>query len=411
MQMGTKYLWLGSYQSSEQFEKMLARNIGQASGYASQKGIIKGLDYYIKGQDSLDTIGVVSYPPYPMYPKVKVSREAWSRTGTSRDVTIGYIDIKYITYIFRNRSLQKEVKNWGRGIDSENVVVIVYEPSVAKLRAAIYLKRKYKAKIFVIIPDIPELVNLGANKVIKAGKRYAAKRMQEQFKMVDGFVLYSECMANYYHLKDEQWILMEGVYDPDESDIESVPDDHSTIRLIYCGALDKFRGIPQLLDAFNELRDKDYELWFTGAGESDNLIRERALKDDRIHHYGYLDNREEVLKLQKRADILIHIRNVASPAAPYCFPSKIFEYLATGKTVISVRIPGIPEEYFKYMIPIENLTSDGIRNAIKGAVIKDREERAKLGAEAREFVIDKKNSYVQAKKILDFIEKQGELKQ
>lgn len=397
-----KFLWLGSYQSDEQFQKMLARNIGQASGFASQKGIIKGIDQLLEAPDSMDSIGVVSYPPYPKYPKKKVDREEWSRTGSSKDISIGYIDIKYITYIFRSVSLMNEIKAWSSNIQDQ-IVVIVYEPSVAKLKAAQFLKKKHNAKIFVIIPDIPELVNLGANKLIKFGKKNAAKRMLSQFSYADGFILYSACMADYYGFTKDQWILMEGVFDPSEAVDINDEEPHSSIRLIYCGALDEFRGIPQLLEAFSELHDKEYELWLTGAGRSDGLIKEYALKDSRIHHFGYMDSREDVLRLQRKADILIHTRDISSPAAPYCFPSKVFEYLVTGKPVISVIVPGIPQEYFKYMIPIESMTSGDIKKSILIASDMNEDEIQKRGEEARRFVLENKNSIVQAQKILNFI--------
>lgn len=400
-----KILWLGSYQSEELFRKMLARNIGQASGYASQKGLIKGLDAILDTDTVLDTIGVISYPAYPVYPKKKVEREEWKRTKSSRDVCIGYGNIKYLTYLSRAHALKKEVKLWAKtkaGVE-ENTVFI-YEPSVAKLKAALYLKKRFGAKIFVIIPDIPELVNLGAGKLLKIGKQLSAKKQRKLFKQVDGFILYSAHMADYYGFKDGSWILMEGVFDPSEAEISAEEKENDgTLRMMYCGALDEFRGIPQLLDAFDTLRDRPYELWLTGAGRSDSLIKERVANDPRIRHFGYLDSRDDVLKLQSEVDILIHTRDVSSPAAPYCFPSKLFEYLVTGKAVISVRIPGIPDEYFDYMTPIETLTADGIRDAIRAAVETDAEQRRSRGSKAREFVLTQKNSAVQAQKIMDFV--------
>lgn len=400
-----RYLWLGSYQSDEQFQRMLARNIGQASGYASQKGLIKGFDQILDKNSRLDTIGVVSYPPYPKYPKINIEKIRWSRTGESTDMTIGYPDIKYITYLFRDRNLKKAVREWSRTCKaSEEITVIIYEPSVSKLKAALYLKHQLKAKVFVIIPDIPELVNLSANRLIKFGKKVAAKKMKEQFRYVDGFILYSACMADYYGFEKNKWILMEGVFDPDEA-VKLVKNDteNHPIRLMYCGALDKFRGIPQLLEAFDQLREKDYELWLCGAGPSDELIYERAKSDKRIHHFGYLDSREDVLALQRQADVLIHTRDITSPAAPYCFPSKLFEYFVTAKPVISVIIPGIPQEYFNYMLPIEPFTVQGIAQAIRKVGTLSQSEREDMGLRARKFVLQEKNSSVQANRILEFI--------
>lgn len=405
-----RYLWLGSYQSDAQFQKMLARNIGQASGYASQKGLVKGFDEILDVNSEMDTLGVVSYPPYPVYPQKWVKQEKWSRTGTSRDCTIGYLDIKYITYLSRSLRLNKEVRWWAKErIGKSASTIIVYEPSVSKLKAALDLKKRYQSKVFVVIPDIPELVNLGASTVIKIGKKLAAKQMRKLFKFVDGFILYSECMAQYYGFQDDQWILMEGVFDPDEAvEVKQDSDEKHPIRLMYCGALDKYRGIPQLLEAFEQLRDKDYELWFCGAGPSDALIHEKEKLDKRIHHFGYLDARDDVLALQRQADVLIHTRDITSPAAPYCFPSKLFEYFVTAKPVISVKLPGIPKEYYDYMIPIEPFNTEGIEQAIRRVGQLSAEERKRLGISAREFVLNKKNSATQAKKIYEFMkESQG----
>ena len=76
---------------------------------------------------------------------------------------------------------------------------------------------------------------------------------------------------------------------------------------------------------------------------------------------------------------------------------------------MSVIIPGIPSEYFDYMIPIKEFSVEGIKNAIQQAVSITPEEQAEKGKKAREFILNNKNSRVQAGKILDFarIEQRG----
>ncbi len=408
--MSGKILWIGSYQSETLFEKMLATHIGQASSYAAQKGIIKGMDEVLPEDCVLDTLGAISYPAYPTYPKMRVRTEEWSRTGKSHDKLVGFLNIKYANYFLRQKALSRAIRNWGKKeSDPQSNTVFVFEPGVTKLREALSLKEKYGAKVFVIIPDIPELVNLGANKIVHRMKNRNAKKMRDLFKKVDGFILYSAHMAEYYHIPAGKWMLMEGVFDTDESAPDVSNEEHDTVRLMYCGALDEFRGIPQLLDAFDSLTDRKYELWLAGSGRSDALIRERTAGDNRIHYFGYLPSREDVLELENKADILIHTRDINSPAAPYCFPSKVFEYLATGKLVLSVIIPGIPSEYFDYMIPIKEFSVEGIKNAIQQAVSITPEEQTEKGKKAREFILNNKNSRVQAGKILDFarIEQRG----
>lgn len=401
-----KLLWLGSYQSQEMFEQMKARVFGEASGYASQKGLIQGLDEVLDDNAELDTIACsIAFPEYPKYPDLFVQKAEWSRTGTSYDTTIRYCNLRIIKYFSRDLALHREVKFWAehrRGSTSN--IVIVYEPSVSKLNAALYLKKKIGAKVFLIIPDIPEYVSLGCNKIKKILKDNSSRKMKKQFTQLDGFILYSEPMASYYNIPKDKWICVEGVFDPSEvARTDTQKRNDNVIRLTYCGALDEYRGIPQLLDAFDKLRDRDYELWLTGAGPSEKLIRERMMADPRIKLLGFLKTREEVLALENNSDVLIHMRDIHSPAAPYCFPSKLFEYLVTGKPVVSVDIPGIPREYFNYMIRIEDMSVESINAAITKAVSMRADEREALGCAGKDFVLNNKVSRKQAEKILQFI--------
>lgn len=401
-----KLLWLGSYQSQEMFERMPARVFGEASGYTSQKGLVQGIDALLDDSSEMDTIACsIAFPDFPEYPNLYVPREIWSRTGASYDTVIRYLNVKYLKYLSRDRALSHEVKSWAkekRGV-KENTV-IVYEPSVSKLRAALYLKDHIGASVYVVIPDVSELVSLGSNKLKKLAKSYAARKIRQLFRRVDGFILYSEPMASYYNIPKEKWICVEGVFDPGEvRAMESQKQNDTVVRLTYCGALDQYRGVPQLLDAFDKLREQNYELWLTGAGPSEKLIRERMKSDPRIKLLGYLKTREEVLTLENESDVLIHMRDIHSPAAPYCFPSKLFEYLVTGKPVVSVDIPSIPREYFNYLIKIEDMSVESINTAITKAVGMSPDEREALGRAGREFVLQNKVSWKQAENILQFI--------
>lgn len=404
--MGQKLLWLGSYESDEHFNKSKSKTIGTASGYTSQKGLVKGMDALLNEDDIMDTLGVCVYAPYPKCPDKKIQPTLWNRTKNSQDLLVGYYNYKYVNYISRYFSLLKETKKWVKNQDkSNNFTVFVYAPSVEKLKGALLAKKRLGAKVYVIVPDVPKFVNKQANFIIRSAKNIAEKIMKNLLKDVDGFILYSKHMAKYYGLASGQWVTVEGVFDPEEADffVKSEEKQKSdTIKIMYSGALHPGRGIPQLLDAIDNMRDKKYELWITGEGVSDDLIHERAEKDERIHHFGFLQTRQEVLDLQNQADILIHTREVDAESASYCFPSKLFEYMVSEKPIVSVKIPGIPDEYFDYLIPIEQLTAEGLKEAIGKIANMDSEELEKRTKGARKFVLENKTSKIQASKILDF---------
>ncbi len=405
--MNNKILWLGSYHSQKIFEDNNVKDIGLASSYTSQKAWIKGIDKILDYGDELDTIGIKIYPNYPKYKKIVVKKIMWSRTGKTYDCLAGFINLKYINYLTGYFSIKSEVNKWVKLQKAKkSYKVIIYAPSVSKLKAALKIKKRLAAQIYVIIPDIPMFVNRNANRIIKIAKKITDLWIKKMFKQVNGFILYSKHMLEYYGLKNEKCITIEGVFDEDEllqrNDIISEKN-HDEIRLMYSGAIHEGRGIPQLLKAFNNIKNENLALWITGEGPSDELVHEYEKKDKRIKHFGFMKTRQEVLILQSKADILIHTRDITAAGSALCFPSKILEYLVSEKPVLSVVIPGIPDEYYKYLIPIESLSVYMIEKAICSVIGLSSKELLRRGKMQKEFIMQNKTGQEQAKKLLLFM--------
>ena len=102
----------------------------------------------------------------------------------------------------------------------------------------------------------------------------------------------------------------------------------------------------------------DIELWITGGGNTEGYIKACAKKDNRIKFYGFLPSRQDVLQKQAEASLLVNMRLPSEPASGYCFPSKLFEYMATGTPVLSFDIAGIPREYLQHLYVVKQETVD-----------------------------------------------------
>ena len=168
---------------------------------------------------------------------------------------------------------------------------------------------------------------------------------------------------------------------------------------MYSGKLDNQYGIPMLLEAFMLIEDHDAELWLTGSGNAEGYIKECASKDTRIKFYGFLPSRTEVLKKQNEAKALINMRLPSEPASEYCFPSKLFEYMATGIPVLSFRLGGIPEEYYQYLYLIDEESVAAVKKGIETALSSNCE----IGEAAKEFILNNKTSEQQSRRILKWI--------
>ena len=101
--------------------------------------------------------------------------------------------------------------------------------------------------------------------------------------------------------------------------------------------------------------------------------------------------------------MLINTRKPNEEASAYCFPSKLFEYMISGSPVLSFDIKGIPEEYFNYLVKMEEVSPKCIAESIKKVAKLPSDERNTLGENSKKFVIKNKNKNAQAKKILEFV--------
>jgi glycosyltransferase involved in cell wall biosynthesis len=196
---------------------------------------------------------------------------------------------------------------------------------------------------------------------------------------------------------------MEGSFDSTQlADADCKPDSDK-ISIMYSGVLDLRYGIPELLDAM-DLLDEHYELWLTGAGNAEDLIRQRAATDERIKFYGYLPSRQDLLNKQAQATMLISPRRDTEEASKYCFPSKLFEYMVSGRPVISCFLAGIPAEYHNHLIQLPSASAQEIAAIIKKTAKLSAQERSTIGSAAKKFVLENKNKFAQAKKIAEFMD-------
>lgn len=396
-----KYLWLGVGILDAEREDVLRRGGRILSSAVSNDAIVRGLAAHgVK----MDSVNAYRFPAYPRYRRLKTARCA-EVTPEASHISVSYWNLPFYNLISRKKAICKEVRRWLRERSpDEDVCVFVYSMHSPFLAAARMVKRRLPgAKIVLIVPDLPQYMDVKKSRLKSLLKRIDWLSIKKCLRSVDQYVLYSRHMADFLKLRDGTWTVMEGSYDASltvsEADIQREPD---RISVMYSGRLDLCYGIKELLGAM-ELLDQNYELWLTGDGNALPLIREAAERDARIRYYGFLPSRYELLKKQCEATMLISTRNPDEPASAYCFPSKIFEYMASANPVISTRIRGIPDAYFEHLIPLSGITPREIADAIRRVAEMPADARAAFGRSAREFVLTQKNNIAQARKILDFI--------
>lgn len=173
--------------------------------------------------------------------------------------------------------------------------------------------------------------------------------------------------------------------------------------ILYAGGLSAAYGVDRLVEAVLGLEDKILvRLKLFGRGDQEDRVRELSATNSRIFYGGFVE-KATLLPELRDADLLINPRPTTETFARLSFPSKLIEYLATAKPVLTTRIPSIPAALKDHYYFIEDESAQGIRAAIKAVMQLPALERQAKGLAAQRFAQSEYSEVALGKKISDFV--------
>src|SRR5690606_18188750 len=122
-----------------------------------------------------------------------------------------------------------------------------------------------------------------------------------------------------------------------------------------------------------------------GDGELRDEVIKAAKQFSNIQYRGLQPN-HDVRKEMMDATILLNIRLTDDPISKYTFPSKVLEYLISGKAIISTRIDGMPLEYKKHLYLLEKENANSLLEKLTELLYVDFHHFNERGIESREFM-------------------------
>lgn len=397
-----KFLFLGGIFAENQLNFVTQSSIGVVQNAADvlQKNLIAGLDKNTtSGVTVINLPFVGSYPKRFRVPYFPAVREAIGERSII--LGFGFVNIFFIKlfsrFIVAIRAL------FGVKVIGETILFIYSAHLPFILAALLFRFFRPTVKICLIVPDLPEYMG-GSGFLHSFFKKFDSAVFYFIVKKIDYFVVLTEMMIARLGVDEKRVVVIEGVAPDRPPDLALTS---KTIRsFLYTGTLAQRYGIVDLVDAFERLDDEDIELWICGEGDSRDYISSAARRDKRIKYFGQME-RSQVVLLQGRATILVNPRPPEGEFTKYSFPSKIIEYMVSGRPVIMYGLDGIPKDYSPYYMSPVGFGVECLALSMRESLDISDDQLNAMGARARNFVLSKKNSTTQTKKILHLIFKGG----
>lgn len=399
-----KILFLGSLCQEENEKELISKStVGiQSAIIKFQWNLVKGIEANLrKPIDIINKIPVGTYPKY--YNQLFFRTSWWSHAEGARDCTLGFINLPLIKQVIIAYKAKQKIKRWIKSNQKEKICIVMYDLLFPYLLALRGIKKKYPEIITCsVVADLPNEYGYEKNDrgIVRFLRNLMGKIQLQEIKKMNCYGLLTEQMRYPLNIGENDYVVIEGIADQDEEYIE-LKDDKKKI-ILYTGALNSVYGLDVLLDAFMGIDDENYELWLCGAGNYKSEILNKSAIDSRIKYFGYL-TKKEIAELQSKATVLINPRQNIGEYTKYSFPSKIMEYLATGRPVLAYHLDGIPSEYYKYIICPDDNSIEKLREAIIKVCNMPIKDRHELGQAGRKFVLEQKNPTIQCKKLIDLL--------
>lgn len=384
--------------------KIIANSKGviQYAADALQWSFVDGLKNIFTNR--LTVINLPYIGGYPcLYKKFRIEKSIFGKSDEIDGVSPSFCNLMLYKNFSRYLQLKKELIKWVKK-NEHNRIILIYAVHVPFLKAVDDVKKKYSnLKIIVIVPDVPEFMSENKSIIYKLLKKANEIQLNALYNSVDGYVLLTKYMVERIPVGDRPFVVVEGIFNPkDDVSFEMDTKSSDVKTIFYSGTLAKRYGVMVLVRAFSKLINEAYRLVICGNGDSVDEIIELSKSDKRIIYKGQLP-RSEILELQKKATLLVNPRSNEGEFTKFSFPSKTMEYLASGVPTLLCKLPGIPEEYYKYCFSLNTINEDCLKNKINDILLMDEKQLLSIGNAARNFILQNKNPSTQCAKVIDLI--------
>lgn len=282
---------------------------------------------------------------------------------------------------------------------NRNCAIICDPMIVMAFFSARIVSKLFRNVLVAVLSDIPTIYAGNVNGKISKAMGISSWLM----KKADCYILFTLKMNRLANPKSRPYIVIEGMVDGGMINVANTLGQKYEKRVcLYSGGIIEIYGLGMLVQAFCIADIPNCELHIYGGGSYADKLSQLCKNHKNVRYFGVKDN-AFVIKEQIKATLLINPRLTNFGYTEYSFPSKNMEYLASGTPVLTTNLPGMPEEYKKYVYLFNDETVEGMAQTLIKVMSKSELELYGFGKNAKQWVIEYKNNLVQSKAILDLI--------
>lgn len=298
--------------------------------------------------------------------------------------------VSVIQWVFRNRNCHR--------------VIMLYGVQSCKIWGVLLGQILAPCTIVPVLTDDIGISLDWENKIIKNMRRIDVNLMKVGLKRVNGIIALTPKLAQklapgrpvlivpaIHNSRSELLTTMNGIHDD------------GSFSIVYTGRLSHKFGINLLLETFIRADRPNWRLMLTGWGELESTVQEFTQTNPRAHFLGVLSS-EKIRQLYRLADVLVNPKLTSTSIAEFAFPSKIVEYLTTGKPIVSTNLPVFDDRFRQHLVIAQSDSPEELLRCFDEVAAWDDHQRENCRFQNIRFVEEELSPAVQGARIHTFID-------
>lgn len=347
--------------------------------------------------------------PVPSFPQGKM----WISGGEEQlnngktVYLIPFLNIKLLKDIFKGFYCLFRITKWKRKHKDEECKILLYNIYSPPIPMLSMICRLFHIQLFAILYDLgvpPK--RLGLSWATMLGYRIGEYFAKKYIPQLDGRIVINESIVRYYAPQKDYLLIDGGINDNIVKHLFPLKISETIECIFVCaGMLWDQNGTKLILEAMKLCANPNIKVVFAGRGIDVELIKKASLEDNRISYVGMLSI-EDLFKLYEKADVLLNLR--IEEDVDFHFPSKLLEYMATGKLVLSTPIAHAKRDYGHLIEILKDTTPQALRDAMMRIAEMPKSFLYEKGLRAREFMLENRTWKKRTDEIINYMYKDGQ---